>query len=630
MVPSAPELHEEVAPLALAPLLRLDASSLETVLSFLSLREIANLSLVGSRDLWALIQQSTYEATQLALYWPTGGEHLDFRILPHNPFHLLATLPNLHTVRLHRLWWMPKPEESCPFAALPSSLVRLEFSSVCSDFQYRLDLNAFHEFDYATAFPELRVLRIGFTWEYPIEPGFPKLPPTLTVLTSVHLFEPNLVMKYLGGLEFSDDLVNDHTPAPPFSSTRPSQGFPLPNLAVLDLTFHEPGPPPAFESLPFSLVHFGWNAYCQLHIDVHDPFYNYDADAEELDADSAMQDCSDCEESTCPSGSASRLRSVKFAGAALPYHEWVASCPAPLKYIHCTHNMEDPAPVPSLQAISPHARKLSITTLDITTVQAIRRSGARLSSFFVDEVQTNLDFLSSNDFAALTKLELYHCDDSAIAHLPRGLTSLWWCHYDGGFYERHALALPQGLLDARLYNTPIELCYVPLLPRSIRHLVFLPCNWARRGLSVWAKHGPLPDDGLPYDEITPTSNILYGLPPNLLTLGIEGNSSLDPRFGLFLPRSLRLLSVNHHSIQVEFPKSTYTTFTALKSWIGLYNVNDIENGLVKEAVALLPPGCLSTLVFRFPRLIGFREVGFKELKKFYPYSIPQQVDMFPF
>lgn len=421
---------------------------------------------------------------------------------------------------------------------------------------------------------------------------------------------PDTVMKYIKGTAASgleDEKVDSVRGSLPGSNASPT----LPSLAVLELHYPEIVNPPSYEDLPASLVHLHWGSYTHFweHLDAKCEFNNYDAANDSFETATERNGASQSENSE-PKIQTLRLRSVRFDKCTQYIYKWLMDCPASLtsiKFLQYTDSEDLPYPplFPSLKSIKGFESAVNSEEWFRNDLVA---SGAMLStlSWYSDTFPTEL--LNHRVFSSLTSLCI--ADEYPDTwDLPPGLTFLHR-YLRVQLTLENVLSLPQGLLELRLEGYGcIEYGHVPYLPRSLRHLSFSPRNLENVGTSQWCPDGSFPDDGLPYEEITRTSNILFGLPPNLLTLQID-QETWDPKFGKFLPRSLRLLT----GCGVLFPLDSSSTTTqprtdSVEADSGPNGLTQHEYEQIREVIRLLPPGCLCATYFIFQLEDGQKKVS---------------------
>lgn len=261
--------------------------------------------------------------------------------------------------------------------------------------------------------------------------------------------------------------------------------------------------------------------------------------------------------------------------------------------------------------------ELSNITVDYATPQAYHslfddliKSGTRLKHLCLhsiilpgEQVDHKLKQTIMDAMASITSLRL---DWPHIHHawiLPSGLKHFKTESHDdlGWNGDSWTNPFPQSLETFCAPSLRFELGYVPLLPRTLRDLVFRPVNDQRIGtkfVTPEIQHEQGRD--LPYHIINGGSNLLFGLPPHLtrLTLCSGRNFDYDCQLGLFLPRSLTHLSASW-GIYVNIKAGASIPY-ALMSWIGLDEAQPTDETLLNRAVSFFPPGCACAVTFVKP------------------------------
>lgn len=572
------------------------------VLRYLDLHHISNLYCCGCHEFWTITRNAAQEAVKIPLAWCKDSTNMDATYIPINPFPLLSMLPNLRTVKLYRVSWLPDVQESCPFRVLPTSLDRLEFTSYPFNQDNIADRSqCIVEFDYRSAFPRLRSLRLSLSHRVVYLPNtpliIPKLPSTLTTLYLENTYRPENVLGYIAGLmdteglaplKAGDDLTNADLPRFP---------SPLPQLAVLELTCLCMSSVPPVNLVPPNLVHFRWSnsGFCTVHEESDFADYDVVNDPNSTCASDALGDKSSAPTSSpgdeetsnaLISAPGSRLRSLNLSKTSDDVNTFIESLPRPLTSLIFTlypHGHEYPTLPPHMPAL----RSLHLLTIEHFNVELyanLVQSGANLT-YLKTEALPNFNYnvgLYTTLLASVTTLDLFFLPNVAL--LPPQLEVLRISQVEELWTENDVRGLPQGLIELSAHDN-LDVNLIPLLPRSIKRLRINASNEA-------CKLNPPPIDasGIPFGNTAPSGLILTDLPPNLEKLSLyNAKRQLDFSFGRFLPRSLRFFE-SHQPIRLADPSAGF-----LSKWTGFFGKPHRE--LVLEAMSYFPPGCLCRVDF---------------------------------
>lgn len=256
-------------------------------------------------------------------------------------------------------------------------------------------------------------------------------------------------------------------------------------------------------------------------------------------------------------------------------------------------------------------------------ITELHRKGIKLHMLEVGEIALSdapderraleVNSILTSVFASLKVLHLQDFYSDLIPHLPADLEVLEW-EYSGEepWTEEQVRQLPPRLTRLSAASARIELGHVPLLPRSLLDLKLGVMNSLLLGTRFVTPEMRL--DGLPYDTIEPTSNLLFGLPPCLRNLAVHSPKNFETRLGLFLPRCLLTLS----------PSATFSMPTRINlrdrsepifgrfigQYIGLSPAPTPKEELIAKIVSYFPPGCICSL-----------EIANCSLEELHPFTI---------
>lgn len=600
---------------------------------YLSLHDLTVLYLSGHSLLWSRICQVTQEASFTHLFGAERDCFVDRRFLPFNPFPLLSTMRMLRTVKLQRLTLAADPETS-PLAVLPPELDRLELQV---EF-WRNPLTGpsspqlYRNFDFKSAFPQLRTLRMAFSEvSDDVQEHSLSLPSTLTALELHSGFKLQTILRCLSGDDTIDYLQWGPPPgtrsvAAAPSSTPPTHACAFPSLAVLDIAHRDCRLPPPFHLLPPRLLHFGWLAHPLPESWNRSPYDDYDPLNDESTPATGPSTSTSAPSANLSVNSAIgpkySLRSVSLEEPSNLAADWLKECPR-LTSINLRGFEWGMAPV--LPLLPPKLEHLAISLgflYNRLMQNAIVQSGVRLRSFDTKMVQQFTDenelLQLSNVLRSLSHLSILFPHLWILPMLPSTLTSLTLGYIKSSEIEALILGLPRCLLKLRL-DAEVELGYLPLLPRSLRDLGLSVTNTMQIGtFHLLQADGTLPNDGLPYELIRPSSNIIFGLPPNLTCLNLSYRQKaieLDEIFGVFLPRSLQLLTTLQPSNVIIALKGKTTTASRLGYLLGLSERGKSVEQLVASFLRTLPAGCRSNFLIVTNGLLENKKVSLEALKK---------------
>lgn len=610
---------------------------------FLSLRELAYLRSTGCKALWSLLANSAEEAC----FTPESRAYS--AVLPNNPFHLLSRLPLLLTVKLHRVWWTPSPNAPSPFSLLPRTVRHLEYEVAPS--RYSLPLHSecvptWHvllNVNFGSCFPELEILKVkvelSFT-QATEESGTPAwvltLPPSLTALSLANVGHLKTILLFIKGEIPAEAMKHEFSP-PPKNLARasprcPPYAPPFSFLLGLELC-HQKHDIPLLTHLPPSLVHFKWTHFMEIN-------------------DNSMEAAISAEQSSRVVVTNSQFRLVERA--LRPIESPRTATRSTLHSVHLSSSNNDSIQLlHSLKRLSalilpnisrtellPVPKTLTRLEVPLLTIDLkdtsnpslfhrLYETGTHLKEFQFQRLQLpakvdeGMRKLITSVLDSVLVLSIQEAVTFDISFLPRGLRtfrahtsvlgSITWDDYD-------LSQLPQGLTKLSCPQIKIDLGDVPLLPRSILFLKFTPVNGMVIGTSNLTPAMRL--DGLPYDSITPTTQVLFGLPPLLRSLSIFGDLEFDSTFGAFLPRTLQRVdgdgTRDQHCIKIEDSNKSY--LHSLGSWFGLTQAQYSREELLRRAISLFPPGCTCALLFLERSLIIRTEVDFSQLVPICPYT----------
>lgn len=554
---------------------------------------------VGSRALWNLISSST----SIARHSPSSGHYR--AVIGFNPFPLLAMLPLLHTVILHRVWNPLGPEESdgkSPFECLPPTLQHLEYEETATFRTLGLGVGSSHpklvdedigwyaNMDFGLAFPELKRLRLCWRKQTGAHPRWVKtLPSTLESLSLCHIGFEEEILFYICGAETALDIhpmllkipVARRSPVLPID--RAARPLPFPSLNAIELLSVRNPLPFGLNELPFSVKHLRWRPRRALN----------------------------AQPSSMPN-------SQPTSKGLSSLHVWLSADLSKLTSdLHATD-------LTLCQVNDPDALNLTsqLKSLNIDFQEGYPRYAGLISTLFSLEAQlhTLIIHRASIDssyeakkqlavLSTLTRLELPHLHKTGFGLLPPGLLTLKVGHDlmdpthivldDEGIAQ-----LPKGLTELTWINLGIELGHIPTLPRSLIHLTFKPLHRSKIGKTFITPDILVEPNrrGIAhlYESITGSTCVLFGLPPHLETLRLKGALPVfDSNFGLFLPRHLRAIhgdGENNYCIDIAAGPSKPTGFGRIASLFGILS-QESDQLRLQAAITAFPPGCVSTLYF---------------------------------
>lgn len=556
----------------LAPIIRLGKSELLLVTRFLSFREIASLYMSGNGDLVSKLSKLDLEVSFLQ----TG---LEFSaVLNLDPFPLLSRFSSLQSLRLQCLWWTPSSTlNRSPLFLLPSTLRHLELRwapfpherEYCVQGEEKtIGQTMVEGMSFNTAFPELQTLIITTPfqdmWQQrsrnKLQHWTNTLPTSLTHLTLSHMlavYMSNAIVQ-----EFSSPSTDASSSISTDCCTLKSASLAskLPHLMHLELLDPGVAQLPSEVCWPTKLTTLIWPPLTG-NPPGSDPTIMIPLDSWQHP------------EGTLPS----TLTSIKLRHAT----------------IDCI-NSDDTL----IHRIASSGMRLTELQFGVLRLPNIPSSELRATFASAFTSLTSLDYIAKHgSWWILPPTLRYLRVGIPIGVAVRPKPEDW-------------SLLPQGLLQFHYGQLSIELGHIPLLPRTITDLTILPINRERLGTQFLTQ--AIRDDGLPYDEITPDMNLLYGLPPNLRTLHIYGSQHLmHAKFGLYLPRSLMFVTGNVEIDVLEKERSKLQRFGSI------FGVGDLESTdqLLKRCVDYFPPGCQCSFNFRIPTLTSSSLAKLKDITR---------------
>ena len=606
-------------------MIRLGPEEFTRLTFFLDLRDLAMLQVVGCRSLWASLASSTREARLTTTY-------VHFQLIAmKNPFPLVSRFSSLHAVKLRAVHWKFPEVQQSPFLGLPSTLLHLEFettSTFIHDKQTPLCDVFLRGFDFKASFPKLATLSLSFA-RCVIPPSYEKdaldstwistLPPSLTSLTLHNAGYMVVLTRYIfgeasleGSLWPKLGFKNGLEPASP-------RTHPFPNLRNLDL-----GDANLFIFGPLEVtLPPGLTRFCVAHQRTYFEGYAYYEPPYDVSETSNT--------SSIP------LRNLKMIHlGAVPdsmYHS-IAQYAKPVALIldHVSNpNLALPitSKLKKLRYLAPTYRPSSIVQADPSSLKLpledLYKAGARLDdvhiwSLALEGPQTfeQKNRLSSV-FASLSTLRLNTLREMDLPLLPSSLTmlSLMTWSPTGPPEEEWLSRLPQGLLRFQCGDF-LEIGHLPLLPRTVTDLRAMVSN--RRGIGTrFLSIEQRAERDLPYDSIVGNTNVLFGLPPNLKALQLDGCMVLDSNFGLFLPRSLQSI-ICDDEIVLNIADVARSKVEKIGGFFGIGAIPKTPE-LLKRSIGFFPPSCLVILRVVTPAIISdsLIEVHWQNIARICPY-----------
>lgn len=617
---------------ATAPLSKLGAQELTNVARYLDFRDLTLLYATGCLSIWSTLTSSITEmrfTTPITRFTPLHRS---------NPFPALSKLPMLHTVILQRVCYSFRSEEhdgKSPFLSLPPTLRHLEFEETTPknlpiEFSSSKrvpnpphDVNWIADIDYGKAFPQLQRLRI-FLREVPKARLHPRwastLPPTLEALSICNIGFSNEIMYFICGSEDALDinptllgLPADTRRLPTFPAVKT---LPLPSLSLLHildapthLTFN-------VDALPPKLHDFRW---IQLNA------FNHVPTLPELLPQHPIQQSDGSDSSSAPSqAKMSGLQSLVLWNPRDLY--WLTGQRDQLHLVHMTTpvSIQTPQDLPftaylqSLDVVlDSDARSFDIIATSLDAAGATLKSLTLRGKASIDPNNA----IHRRVLSSLTYLHLPSLDSTSAILAATGLTTLKvsYSGHSKAVSEAELRQLPSGLTTLDWASICIELGHVPLLPRTLRHLTFSPVHGLKIGNRFVTPEiiaeASRPGLAQLYESITPESNLLFGLPPNLESLNLRGDMPIfESNFGLFLPSSLRAIhgdGRNNWCIDINAGASKPTGIASFSSWLGIPS-KSVGNRLA-YAIGCFPPMCISSLYFRKGGLVS-KNIGIEEIR----------------
>lgn len=482
-----------------------------------------------------------------------------------------------------------------------------------------------HEFDYKNTFPNLRVLRVDCPG--PETDILILLPSSLTVLGLRSGFAPHSILRCLNNdstlLYYTTDPPDVTTYLLPGSSSAAVCAFL--SLAVLEVAHTDCREPPPMRFLPSGLLHFAWT---RNPTSWHDSdYYGYDARTAEdstLDCNDALRGDGVTAGTTEMSdlGPAACLRSLCFDHALPSVKDWLQDCHAltSLRFVNLNEYKYDAEDLPPLP---PSLKTLRLKTRWNNVVELLSKdteSDISLTSLScsITTAPDSLDLIAAL-FKPLKHLSVRSNMPKLTTLLPTTLTSLNLL--GGRLLSNEVLirSLPPRLIHLKL-DYYLDIGLLPLLPRTLRHLSIGLSEESKIGyLHLRRPDGSLPADGLPYDRILPATKVLFGLPPNLISLNVycRWNETIEFQdfLGPFLPQFLRLFTANP-GVRIVLGSPLKSLTSTVGSWFGLSEHGKTEDELVADLIHSFPPGCVCNLEIAFKGVLGTKSVSPEVLIKF--------------
>lgn len=594
--------------------LRLGNQEILQVARLLDLRDISMLYLSGCRAVWSMLSTSVEEAQ----FIPASGRLR--AVLSINPFPLLSKLPSLHTVKLLRVSWSNFGGDTSPFLCLPPTLRCLDYEVIRPIHPNSTTWSVgYLDIDYNAAFPHLERLRILTNGEWHSKPNWiQKLPSSLTVLSLRNIDHPREALAYICGeaMAFSYESSFEHWI--PFSANASvslaSRTLPFPSLVFLEFYHSYCHQNPILSLLPPKLTRLQWKTLTS-----YEPF-----DEAILEAHRNKTLHNTQHNQHTPDNILAGLRSLSISSPDSALLDELNQCTQLTKLTISggdANTVISRLPLPTslkhlqVQLVPVHAPYHAHLFSRLNTA-GVHLTELRLSMF--DESVFHAPEFSTLLFASLVTIELAELGSSSISFLPAGLRTLrtWTLSkHKEMLDEENARKFPRGLTTLKWLGLHIELGYIPLLPRTLQKLLFMPVNqlgigtkWVTAEIQEEASRQGILHL---YDSIKPETNLLFGLPPNLRRLTVLcPDMVFGANFGAFLPRSLLTLYTGDH------PRHGINIERSVSSWLGL-NRSATETDL-ERAIKLFPPRCVSTLFFRQQLLIPL-SIALTDMKPYCPY-----------
>lgn len=660
---TAPMLPVEdgVAPLDQAPIFRLGKNELAQVVRFLSLRDLSLLYIASSPLLGASLLNSVVEAR---LTSPRSESRDEFR---QPPSRLLTLLPALRVVKIRCSFIQSGPILS----KLPSTVEHVEIWSVTRgshliDFKRRLpnlaflqlNLKSYQDVGWMGTLPSsLTVLSVAQSFHDPHQ--------VIQYLTGAVSLEELILGEdrpndedededYVEEMAQEDamgamdvDATNDENEAQDSTASSTSQthstGPPLPQLIALELFSRALRNAPLLSELPPTLTHFAWDSG-------RAPFADGRlASLISTELGRSLSTRNPNSPSSSSSLSSSAPSSSSTAGDSSISFKQDRKHPSLLKSLHLaelpnTHYFDSAEGdtfywVERLtiadeafgyrNGISKYLTELRLLaedTIDFATPNSpnvfriLHSAGTRLKllqfgSVVLPQQATTLQDetreIITSVLATVTSLSVTEWHTLLLCTLPRGLEQLhltYRAERDEFWGAKQLLQLPPTLLVFQAPWIRIELGDVPFLPRLLQHARFRPINdsgLGTRNLTPEMRAG----SSLPYETITGSTNLLFGLPPNLTWLSVSMSTmTFESRFGMFLPRSVT--RVDSSGGDIDTRDTSESRFRAIGAWLGVSEAPTAEGVLLTRALRFFPTGCTSNMYFGQQRMTVLQEVKY--------------------
>lgn len=609
---------------ATAPLSRLGPQELSNLAQWLDFRDLTMLYATGCKALWTAMASSVTEAR----YTPFADRFAI--VLPINPFPALSKLTMLHTIILRRVWYLPTREEcdgKSPFLCLPPTLQHFEYEETWTFPTLRVpadeakDMTWYMDMDFGKAFPRLKrlrlFLRIRDVGVRPDPRWVKTLPPTLQALSLCNLGYEQEILFYICGSEIALDAPDlniasfARRPPAPLPSNPVDLKLPLPSLVLLHILSADSSMKLDLDKLPSTVKDFQWR---EIHGVKHGGPTNLALLPDDphlfsrMDTGLTSLSLFHPRDAFLMSGNATDFPLLTHLEAPLPIHG-----PQRLPY-------------------SDHLESLNITldadpTLFGLLMSELNTAGTLLKKLILrgTAVPDPNNAIHKTVLSSLTHLEFPCLQATDFVLLPPTLRTLkvaFWQDHEEVLSDVLLQQLPSGLTKLEWPTLCVELGHVPLLPRRLLHLSFRPINRAKIGntfITPEILEEPT-SRGLAhlYESITSETRVLYGLPPKLEVLNLQAMLFVfDSNFGLFLPRTLRVIhgdGLNNWCIDIAAGPSKPTGIDRISSWLGASKKSDDR---LAKAINGFPPLCLSSLYFINSAGIGTpKRIEFEAMKPF--------------
>lgn len=560
------------------------------------------------------------------------------------PATLFSHFPALCTLKLRNFCYVAS--NASAFAHLPPTLIHFE---VACNFPSS-SKGLLQGLDFAKSFPRLESCVVSarlHSWHWMIT-----LPPTLLALVSYGTSGEDKIFSFVNGTidapVFKDD-DNGHVSDEDEEAEgnpillMPQTCRPFPSLLILEINSPPPppgrarrrarninlAPCPSLSSLPPSLTRFSWMApYTGDDFDHILEREKRRGDGEDSSLLSVLASATHAttahpfQPSHSPPGSSETgapvlndffpnsfphmpsravLRSLRIY--ATPQNNFFDSAQTlPLEYIHIASDdwRSDIPLARSLTTLRLSGHMVDLSLEDSLFARLAKR-GIQLHTLEFRAIHlpegdaSEALSLASVVLASVKVIHVHEATKDAIRILPADLEEFKVVEYedDGPWGEEEIRRFPPKLTSLSLADVTLDLGLLPLLPRSLLHLELALTNGGSIGTNFISPE--MRSDGLPYDSIAPTDNIMFGLPPNLRYLHVNSSLSYDSTSGLFLPRSLLRLS-SHHLGSISIRDTSESRFRFIGQFVGLSERPTPKDQLIQRVVSFFPPGCICSLL----------------------------------